>query len=156
METGPYHPSHRRFAGRVAAIVLVIAVLVFALLYTAQNGAFNSGSSSGPVPPACAATWTCPVNVSKVVVVSPDNACGMNGAVAGGFMGGPGTQNIASWELPLNGASVPCRVGEVRATPSDFYLTGDLSLNVTSPGIWLEVWITSPANYTGVLTLTVR
>lgn len=135
----------------MAGIVIAVVAIVGLALSTSsvqtsstESGSPGSGSGSGPV------------NVTLVKVSSPDNACGLNGAVAGAFSTASYSTHTVFWWLPLNGTTVPCEVQNLTSSTPGFSLWGNYPLNVTSDQTPLIVNIGTPAAYYGVLSITVH
>lgn len=146
-EQGP----RRSILARVAALVVVVIVL---LVLVATS---NPPAQTVPNGPVCCGSEpeSGPVNVSLIQVNSPDNACGVNGAVAGAFSTSAGATHPVVWWLPLHGASVPCTVQSVVSNTRGFTLSGDYPLTVTSDQTPLLINIYVPSSYNGILNLTV-
>lgn len=148
-ERGTYWTGMRVVRLVLASVVLV--VLVAALVYNASNSA---GGSSGS--PGGAGSSGGPVQVSVIQVNSPDDACGLAGAVAGEFVSPAFSFHPISWWLPLNGVQLPCTVSSVVSDTPGFSLTANVPLTVSSAETPLMITLYTPATYSGVLTLTIQ
>jgi hypothetical protein len=127
-------------------IVMVVAVLAFAPVSVTSGP-----STSTPIPSPGGA-----INVTEVLVSSPDDACGLNGSTHSGFHATSVAGWTLTWYLPVSGA-VPCQVATVSSDTGGFTaFSYYLPMNVTSPDTPLEVNLFVPvgANWTGALNLT--
>lgn len=145
-DQGPFWTGAR--VARLIVAVIALIVVVATVAYTSSNS--STISTTTPGSPGGG-----PVDVSVIQVNSPDNACGLAGAVAGAFSVQSYATHPISWWLPVNGASIPCRVTSVISDTPGFSLWANVPLNVTAAETPLMVSINTPATYVGVLTLTI-
>jgi hypothetical protein len=130
-------------------IVIVLAFFVIAMGVSFSNQPSSSTSTTYPIN-----SGPDTVNVTQVVVNVPTNACGLSGITPGAFSVPAYTEYPMGWWLPWSG-SVPCSVSSVTSDTPGFNVSGNFPLNVTSPQTALLFTISTPAEYNGVLTLTV-
>jgi len=130
---------------------IVVGVVVFIVLVVLIAAAYSSSPSS----PASSGGTTIVWQLGGFHVVSPDNACGLNGddSVSINYPGGVGNP-VVSWTLPGPGGSIPCTVTNVTTNTSGFQLSGNLPYTVTSdPGI-ISLSVNGPSDYPGIVNVT--
>jgi hypothetical protein len=134
-------------------IVFAVILLVFflgAIAFSASNQPSSSTSTTYPIN-----NGPDTVNVTQVVVNVPTNACNLKGITPGAFSVPAGTIYPMGWWLPWAGGALPCSVTSVISDTSGFSVAGGFPVNVTSGQTLLLFTISTPASYSGVLTLTV-
>jgi hypothetical protein len=131
-----------------------IGLAVFLIIILVATYIANNPSSSTIPTPSSPSGPPGPVTVSVILVNSPDNACGLNGANAGGYNSpGFGGHSIFWW-LPMSGAALPCTVSSVTTSTPGFSVSSTLPTTVSSDQTPIEVTVYAPAAYNGTLTLT--
>jgi hypothetical protein len=96
------------------------------------------------------------VDITGLHVVSPDNACGLNGDNYGSIEMQPpgGGIPFITWGLPGPGGKLPCTVESVSTNTLGFTLFGEFPDNVTTfPGT-VVVSMIPPSSFTGILNVT--
>lgn len=157
-EPPDFDPDDHGFwtGSRVVRLGFLVVILIITIAAFSSSNSSSQTSSSSPVSSCSGNECGGAVNVSAVNIVSPDNACGLNGAAAGAFSTGSYATHSVVWWLPLNGASVPCSVESVQSDTPGFTLSANVPLNVTSAETPLLVNIYTPGSYDGTLTLTIQ
>ena len=145
--TEPDEPPSTRRWDRIGVVVVVVIVVVAAI------AVYEWSNLAALIEHKPSQTST-PVEVTFVEVSSPDNACGLQGAVAEGFSTpGYATHNV-SWYVPIGSGGVPCSVQNVSSDTPGFSLSANVPLHVTSLETPLIVEIRAPASYDGILSIT--
>ena len=128
----------------MGAIVTVFAVL----LIITMVALILSGSAPSPSGPS--------VDITRLNVKSPDNACGLNGDGSGTINLNPpgGGIPFILWGLPGPGGSIPCTVQNVSTDTPGFLLFGSLPYTATSFPSSLAISMIPPSSFHGVLDVT--
>lgn len=150
-------PSPEASPGVIIGVVITIVVLLVLVAAIASLSSAPPSPFPGPSPPFPSPGGTpTGIDVTQVAVVSPDNACGLNGADQPGFSDPSYYQQPLFWVLPMgNSTTLPCVVSSANtSTPGFQVLTGNLPQNVTFAGTSFSVIIQSPTNFSGILELT--
>ncbi len=143
-ESEPSSWGRRSPGGVIGLIVFVVFVIIILSVALSLNSSMSS-SGSGPT-----------VNITGLNVMSPDNACGLNGDNSGTIDLHPpgGGMAIISWGLPGPGGSLPCTVQTVTTNTPGFELIGALPDTATSFPSVLIVSMTTPSSFQGGLNVT--
>jgi hypothetical protein len=129
-------------AGIVIIVIVVIAFL--ALVLSVPSG-----------PPSLPGVGGDTVHVSEVAASSPDNACGLNGIVTGGFDSGPFEYEPITWVLPASGSvAPPCTVTNATTNTSGFEIVASLPFTANSTMTFFTLSVLTPASFDGVLNIT--
>ena len=137
--------------GPIVAVVLVVLFL-FIVVVAAMSAVPSPPQLPGPggySPPPI-------VNVVGVVFQSTDNACGLGGASAPGFVTFAGSNFVWNWTI-FSGTS--CRISTVStATPGFQVIASDVPLSMAAgAGPLLTVTLTTPGGgFSGTLFLDVE
>ena len=128
----------------MGAIVAVVAVL----LIITMVALILSGSAPSPSGPS--------IDITRLNVKSPDNACELNGDDSGTINLNPPGGGIPStlWGLPGPGGSIPCTVQNVSTDTPGFMLFGSLPYTATSFPSSLAISMIPPSSFHGVLDVT--
>lgn len=127
----------------VCAVVffVVVFVAVFALgppLYAGGTG-FHS------------------IHITGIFSVSPDNACGLNGADGGPVVANGSSSFVLAWYVPANASDpLPCTVSNASTSTPGFGIADFVPVTVTSVMTLLSFAVTTPGLYTGPLNITFR
>lgn len=135
-------------------VALVILIVGITILAANAPTASTSTATSGPPQPNPYASG--PVNVTAILAVSSDNACGLNGSQQGGFHTPAHYSYVTFWWLPQHAASLPCTVENVTTNTTGFELSSSLPTTVTVNETAIMVDIYTPAAYNGTLYLIFR
>lgn len=129
---------------------MTVVVVVFVVLLVGGVLAFFLSA-----PPA--------IDVTGINFVSPDNACGLDGATDYGFNGTAGQSLEFTYQLYNglpNNATTPCTIANITTTTPGFSVTGantplTIPAGVNSTQVF-SFQVNFPSNaYTGVLTLVI-
>jgi hypothetical protein len=126
---------------KIAAIVIVVAVAIFFFAIVAEIPT----TPLGPIAPN--------VVVSQVVANSPDNACGLNGQGEPGFGANSNTLVTVRFVVIVQQGG-PCTVYHVSTSTPGFNVTANLPFTSSGEFSLLEVYVQTPNNYTGPLSIT--
>ncbi len=136
--------------GPIVAVVLVVLFLFIVVI---------AAMSAMPSPPQFPGPGSSPppiVDVVGVVFQSTDNACGLGGATAPGFVTFAGSNFVWNWTI-FSGTS--CRISTVStATPGFQVIASDVPLSMAAgAGPLLTVTLTTPGQgFSGTLFLDVE
>jgi len=125
--------------------------MVIAVLALAPSSVTTTPAPGTPLPSPGGT-----INVTEVLVSSPDNACGLDGTTHSGFHASSIAGWTLTWYLPASGG-LPCQVASVSSDTGGFTaFSYYLPMNVTSAGAPLVVNLFVPvgANWTGSLNIT--
>ena len=136
--------------GIVVAIVTVLLVLLFVVVAAASFSSLSPPSVPGP-------GGSFKIHISRIVVTSPDNACGLNGYNSSQSVPFTTTANslfVLFWSLPGPNGEVPCTVSTVFTNTPGSTVDGAFPFNVTSPGTQFTVLLSTPSSYSGPFNVT--
>ena len=128
--------------------MFIILLVIFVATISVNPGTTTTSTTTNFPPPTSG-----PVNVTRVNVTSPDNACGLNWMGAGGYHGAAFVQHTMFWWLPEPSGSTPCTVSNVSTPDPGWYLESSLPSTVTGSQTPIYVTAVAPASFNGTLDL---
>jgi hypothetical protein len=141
-ETEPVLGWRRSPGGVIGVVVFIVVVIIIVVAVVSFHPATNPSAPS--------------LNITGLNVISPDNACGLNGDDSGTVDLNPSGGGIPfiSWGLPGPSGSLPCTVQSVSTNTPGFSLFGSFPYNATTFPSVLIVSMIAPSSFNGVLNVT--